>query len=274
MSRSRHFFAGLLLLFIVKALPAATYELAVVPQFQAAEIQRDWQPLIARIRDLSGVELKLRHARSIPEFEADFLRGNPDFVFMNPYHQVMARPAQGYEPLVRDEGRLTGILVVKKGGDVRTLADLAGKTLAFPAPNAFGASLYMRALLNEQHGLKITPRYVKTHSNVFRTVVVGEVPAGGAVSSTLALEMPAMRERLQVLYETPGVAPHPLSAHPRVPENVRKALVDAILHLAMTPEGRALLGACQMPTPVVADYVRDYQPLERLNLNRYVVRSE
>lgn len=274
MSGFGRFLLWLLLLGTVAAVRAETYELAVVPQFPAAEIQRDWQPLLARIRESSGVDLKLRHARSIPEFETQFMHGTPDFVFMNPYHAVMARQAQGYVPLIRDSARLTGILVVKKGGNVRSLADLAGKELAFPAPNAFGASLYMRALLQEQHKLTVTPRYVKTHSNVFRTVLLGELPAGGAVSSTLAQEAPAVRERLQVLYETPGVAPHPLAAHPRVPEAVRKALASAILHLGETADGKALLSSCQMPNPVTAEYVRDYQPLERLNLGRYVVRSE
>lgn len=253
---------------------AETYDLLVVPQFQATEIHRDWQPLVDRIRALSGVSLKLRHVRSIPEFETEFMRGTPDFVFMNPYHAVMARQAQGYVPLVRDGGRLTGILVVKKDGPVKSLAALSGKELAFPAPNAFGASLYMRALLQEEKGLQITPRYVKTHSNVFRAVLLGEVPAGGAVNSTLAQETEAIRDRLQVLYETPGVAPHPLAAHPRVPEAVRKAVADAVLKLASIPDGKILLAACQLPEPVVADYSRDYLPLERLNLNRYVVRSD
>ncbi|MDQ5879087.1 MAG: Phosphate/phosphite/phosphonate transporter substrate-binding protein [Pseudomonadota bacterium] len=253
---------------------AETYELLVVPQFQATEIHRDWQPLVDRIRALSGVSLKLRHVRSIPEFETEFQHGTPDFVFMNPYHAVMARQAQGYVPLVRDGGRLTGVLVVKKDGPVKSLAALSGKELAFPAPNAFGASLYMRALLEEEKGLQITPRYVKTHTNVFRAVLLGEVPAGGAVNNTLAQEAAAIRDRLQVLYETPAVAPHPLAAHPRVPEAVRKAVAEAILKLAAIPDGKALLAACQMADPVAADYNRDYLPLERLNLNRYVVRSD
>ncbi|MDQ5946748.1 MAG: hypothetical protein QG619_2178, partial [Pseudomonadota bacterium] len=115
---------------------------------------------------------------------------------------------------------------------------------------------------------------VKTHTNVFRAVLLGEVPAGGAVNNTLAQEAAAIRDRLQVLYETPAVAPHPLAAHPRVPEAVRKAVAEAILKLAAIPDGKALLAACQMADPVAADYNRDYLPLERLNLNRYVVRSD
>lgn len=258
----------------VSSARAETYELVVVPQFQAVEIHRDWQPLIERIGALSGVRLKLKHVRSIPEFETEFQRGIPDFAVMNPYHAVMAMQAQGYVPLVRDGRPLTGILVVRKDGPVQSLAALSGKELAFPAPNAFGASLYMRALLQEEQKLRITPRYVKTHSNVFRSVLLGEVPAGGAISSTLAQEPAAIRDRLQILFETPGVPAHPLVAHPRVPEAVRKAVAEAFVKLAAIPDGKVLLAACQMPEPVAADYARDYLPLERLNLNRYVVRSD
>ena len=253
---------------------AATYVLVVVPQFPAPEIQRDWQPLLDRLRATSGIELKIRHVRSIPEFENEFSRGLPDFVFMNPYHAVMARQSQGYIPLVRASAPLTGILVARKDGAVGKVADLDGKELAFPALNAFGASLYMRTLLQEKLGLRIVPRYVKTHSNVFRAVLAGDVPAGGAVSSTLAQESAAVRDRLRVLFETPAVASHPLAAHPRVPESVRRELTNAILGIARSADGAALLEPVQLVSPVTADYARDYLPLERLNLGAYFVRSE
>ena len=95
---------------------AASYVLVVVPQFPAPEIQRDWQPLLDRLHATSGIQLKLRHVRSIPEFENEFSRGLPDFVFMNPYHAVMARQSQGYIPLVRASAPLTGILVARRTG--------------------------------------------------------------------------------------------------------------------------------------------------------------
>lgn len=265
---------ALSLLLVGAAAQAAGYELMVVPQFQASEIQRDWQPLLDRLRQETGVELKLRHARSIPEFEAEFLHGTPDFVYLNPYHMVMAQRAQGYRPMVRDTAPLRGILVVRKDSPVTALAMLDQQTIAFPAPNAFGASLYMRALLAEAHGLRITPRYVKTHGNVFRHVLVGEVPAGGAIESTLAHESADVRDRLRILFETPSAAPHPLAAHPRVPEEVRRRIGEAIVRFGQSAETVRLVAACQMPKPIAADFARDYQPLARLNLERYVVNAE
>ena len=61
------------------------------------------------------------------------------------------------------------------------MQDLDGADIAFPAPNAFGASLYMRALLAEQEKININPIYVETHANVYRNVIFGRASAGGGV---------------------------------------------------------------------------------------------
>jgi ABC-type nitrate/sulfonate/bicarbonate transport system substrate-binding protein len=56
---------------------------------------------------------------------------------------------RGFLPLVRDgQSQLEGILVVRKDSPVRRIADLSGATVAFPASNAFAASLLPRALLS------------------------------------------------------------------------------------------------------------------------------
>jgi phosphonate transport system substrate-binding protein len=243
----------------------------VVPQFTALQVHTDWTPLLERLSRDSGVPLTLKIYQSIPKFEADLLKGVPDFAFMNPYHEVMARRAAGYVPLVRDSKPLTGVLLVRRDSPIQTLKELSGGKLAFPAPNAFGASLYMRALLAEQEGITIEPVYVKTHSNVFRQVILGEVNGGGTVNSALLREPAAVIEQLRVIFETPGVAAHPLSAHPRVPQAQLKSVTEAMLRLRHDAAAAPLLQAVQMATPVAADYARDYQPLERLKLEKYLV---
>lgn len=273
MKQLRLVFLILLLPLTVWAGEQRSFSLAVVPQFTMDQIRRNWQPLLERLQTMTGYHFQLRFSRSIPDFEQDFLGGVPDFAFLNPYHAVMARHTQGYVPLLRDSKLLTGIIVVRHDDPLGSVRELDGRELAFPAPNAFGASLYLRALLAESFHITVKPRYVKTHSNVYRHVIVGEVAAGGGVNNTLEHEPAEVRSRLRVLYETPGVAAHPLAAHPRVPEAVRKALSDAILRLAADPAGAALLAAVQLPTPVLADYARDYRGLEKLNFERYVISS-
>ncbi|MBU1664871.1 MAG: phosphate/phosphite/phosphonate ABC transporter substrate-binding protein [Gammaproteobacteria bacterium] len=262
-----------LLLAFALCLPSAwarqVYTLSVVPQFTPVDIGLRWSPVLAYLEKEAGVSLQLRVMEHIPKFESDFLAGVPDFVFLNPYHAVMAMKAHGYVPLLRGGDLLNGILVVDRNSQIKRLADLNDKTLAFPSPNAFGASLYMRALLAEKENITFKTTYVGTHQNVYRHVLLGEAAAGGGVGATLAKESAAMRSRLTVLYSTPGVPSHPLAAHPRVPAEVRERLTAALLKLDHDPAGRKLLAAVELDRTQAADYARDYAPLEKLKLGQY-----
>lgn len=250
------------------------YTVAVVPQFPPAYIERDWGPFIERVARDTGMKLEMKFYKSIPEFEQDIIDGVPDIVYMNPYHEVMAKKAQGYIPLIRDgENRLVGVLVVDKDSGFRSVKDLNGKTVVFPSPNAFAASLYMRALLVKREHVRFTPKYVITHSNVYQHVILGMAAAGGGANTTLNKEPAELQNELRVIYETPAVAPHPIAAHPRVPASARKTLRDAILRLAQDSRSHRLLRAVGIPKPVIADYARDYQPLEPLELGRFAVQG-
>lgn len=247
------------------------YRVDVVPQLAPATLFSHWAPVLDEIGKATGLCLELRIATTIPAFEQELLAGRPDFAFVNPYHLVMARRAHPYVPLVRDgKAPLSGVLVVRSDSHINELRQLDGKRVAFPAPNAFAASLLLRAELAAK-GIRITPVYVKTHANVFRAITLGDAPAGGAVNNTLERESDELRARLRVLYETGSYAPHPFIAHSRVPRAQRDKLVRAFMQLAATPAGQELLDAIQIPKPVVADYAQDYAPLERLQLENFVV---
>ncbi len=274
MNRLLFLLIGLYALAGAPARAVDVHTIAIVPQFGASQLRAEWEPLLKRIGAAAGVGFEMRFFPTIPAFESAFLRGETDFIYANPYHAVMARRAQAYLPLVRDRKALTGILVVARASPVRTLQDLAGGTIAFPAPNAFGASLYLRAILATDVKIDFEARYVKTHTNVYRQVALGDVAAGGGINHTLADIPPALRAQLRILYETPGAAPHPLAAHPRVGAAIRARVTDAMLALAHDAAGQELLRAVRMPQPVVADYARDFAPLEGLKLDQYVVLEE
>lgn len=255
------------------ALEKPEYSLTVVPQLPALTTHKAWAPFVERLEKETGLRIKLKVYKSFSDFEGEILAGKPDFAFMNPYHQVMAKKAQGYVPLVRNAEFLIGIVVVARNGPIKKLEDLNGKEIVFPTPNAYAGSLYIRALLSEQIGFKYKPYYIETHSDVYRHVILGKAVAGGAVNSTFNRESADIQAQLRILYQTPPSVPHPLSAHPRVPAQDRQAMVAAILRLGADPEDQKLLQAVQLTQPVVADYTKDYQPLEKLGLEKYVVPS-
>lgn len=253
----------------------AEYTLAIVPQSSPASAYRQWAPFAARLGREIGEQLQIRVYRTFDEFETDLVNGRADFVFMNPYHLLIARKEQGYVPLFRDGSRmLTGVLVVRRDSPMKSARDLNGKDIGFPDPDAFAASLYMRALLQEKEKIRFEPRYFTTHSNVYRHVILGTVAAGGGVNLTLARERPETANELRVLYETPATAPHPLCAHPRISAAIQQSIIQAVARMTEDEDGRAALKLIDIPQPVRASYVRDYQSLEKLQLEKYRLQKQ
>ncbi|MBS4096950.1 MAG: phosphate/phosphite/phosphonate ABC transporter substrate-binding protein [Sulfuricella sp.] len=252
---------------------AQSYTFAVVPQFEQRKLFRIWKPVVDELEKRSGVELKLVATLSVPEFEGALHNGTFDFVYANPYHILRESAHQGYIPLVRDAEPLRGILVTRKNSPLRALSDLEGKTLAMPSPNAIGASLLIRADLERLHHVKMAPLYVKTHSSVYLHVANGLADAGGGVEKTLAEQDQVIRDQLHILYTTREIPSHPVAAHPRVPKEVREKVRQALLDLAATPAGQALLAEVPMKRAVIAN-IGDYTPMRQWGLESYWVEPK
>lgn len=248
------------------------YTIGVVPQFEIRHIRKIWNPIIKEIEKNTGYKLKLIGSPTIPDFENEFNAGKFDFAYMNPYHILLAKESQGYIPLVRDNGRkLHGILVVRQDSRINSVKELDGKKIGFPAPNALGASLLMRANLTNDYKIKFNPVYVKTHSSVYLNVVVQQTAAGGGVQKTLNQQRVNIKGALKVLHRTPKVAPHPLAAHPRVPVEVREKIKNTLLLLGEKEIGRALLSKIPMKKIGLAN-ISDYTPLKKFNLEKFYVK--
>ena len=152
---------------------AQTYTFGIVPQFEARKLARIWEPIISEIERRTGYDFEIVGSPRIPEFEDSFREGEFDFAYMNPYHAIVAAQAQGYQPLIRDGGReLFGILVVRDDSDYQSVEDLEGQTIAFPAPNALGASLLIRSDLTNHHSIDFSPMYVSTHGSAVRRQII------------------------------------------------------------------------------------------------------
>ncbi len=247
------------------------FSVAVVPQLPPRIIYQKWSPLLETIGKSAGLCFELLTPETIPEFERLLFKGTPDFAFANPYHAVIARKMVGYVPLIIDgRSKLTGLLVVRSDSSIHSIQDLHNKKVAFPAPNAFAASLLIRAELAKK-GVHIEPTYLKTHASAYRAVAMGSYLAAGGVNTTLEREDPALQLNLRILYETDAYAPHPFIANPRVPTNIRNAVLAAMMSLPNTRAGEKLLADVQIPEPIRADYERDLYPLEQLDLTKYVV---
>ena len=249
------------------------YNFGIVPQFEQRKLFAIWRPILNELEKRTGLTFKIVGSPKIPVFEKKYMEGIYDFAYMNPYHILKAHDSQGYIPLIRDGGRvLKGILVVRKDSSVQSVKDLSNRQVAFPSPNALGASLLMRADLAQLHDVEIIPRYVQTHSSVYLHVATGMVEAGGGVASTLRSQKPGVQNNLRILYETREMSPHPVSVHPRVPLQDAEKVRQAFLAMAQTKAGAALLSKIPMREAIAAS-MDDYAPLLEWGLDAFYVEK-
>ncbi len=250
-----------------------TYTFGVVPQFEARALAAVWVPILEELEARTGLDFKMTGSARIPEFEKSYEAGEFDFAYMNPYHSLVANQTQGYVPLIRDGGRqLFGILVVRKDSPVQTVAELEGQLISFPAPNALGASLLMRADIDTIHHVKFNSIYASTHTSSYLNVVLGRTAAAGGVMGTFNRQKDEVKDQLRILYETRRMPPHPVTAHPRVPEEIRERVRMAFLNMAATEEGAALLAKIPMKKAISAS-LDEYQILGEWGLENYFVQS-
>jgi len=250
------------------------YSFGVVPQFEPRKLASIWLPVLEKLEKKTGLKFKMVGSPRIPDFELSFTNNEFDFAYMNPYHAMLAASGGGYVPLVKDANRkLFGVLVVRKDDAIKDVSELKpGTEIAFPSPNALGASLLMRADLGKKFGLEFTPVYVQTHSSVYLQVVLGKMRAGGGVMGSLKGQKPEIQKHLRVLYETRRMSPHPVMAHSRVPADHRERVRQAFIEIGQTDEGRKLLSGIPM-NKVAPAAIEDYMSLADWGLEEYYVKQ-
>lgn len=217
--------------------------LGVVPQQSAKVLAKLWTPISQYLSAKTGYKINFSTAKDIPTFEKRLLAGEYDIAYMNPYHFTVFNQKPGYQAIAKEQSkRIKGIIVVPKDSAVTELSELDGQTLAFPAPAAFAASVLPRAKMRAD-GINISPKYVSSHDSVYLSVARGFFPAGGGVIRTLNNTDAAVKEKLKILWTTPGYTPHAVAVHPRLGGQAAKSIQSALLGMYNSEEGKALLAS-------------------------------
>ncbi|MCX7249659.1 MAG: phosphate/phosphite/phosphonate ABC transporter substrate-binding protein [Burkholderiales bacterium] len=238
----------------------------VVPQQSATRLAEEWGPLLAEISRRAGVSLVFKTAPSIPVFEERLAKGEYDLAYMNPYHYVVFHAAAGYQAFAKEQDRrLKGILIVRKESAYRKPADLAGKTVVFPAPAAFAASILPQAELGRLK-IAIDARFVASHDSVYRAVASGLQEAGGGIQRTFEAMPAEIRDALRVLSETPAYTPHAFAAHSRVPPLAVSKVLAAMATLAGDENGQRLLAPLAFKG-ITAAQDKEWSDIRALDIN-------
>jgi phosphonate transport system substrate-binding protein len=213
----------------------------VVPQQSSTRLAKKWVPLINSINKTTDHSLIFATAPDIPTFEKRLSAGEYDIAYMNPYHYTVYHDISGYKAFAKQANKMIkGIIIAGIDSEVKTIEDLNGRSIAFPAPAAFAATLLARSHLDSS-GIKYKPKFVGSHDSVYRAVVGGFVTAGGGIYRTLNSIEGSIKDKLSILWESKGYTPHAFASHPRLEQAVITSIQNALIKLNESPEGISIL---------------------------------
>lgn len=263
---------SLVVLLASPPLPAAaekpSYTIAVIPNLPAVVLHKNWTPLVEHLSKELGVNLELKLYDKINIFLEETQAGIPDFTYSAPNMFYLAYTKQKYIPLVRSSKPLRGLVFVRKDSPYKKVSDLKGKTIAFVGPKTICSVITRHSMLSGQGAIDYNAAFSGSTINVAKSVLLGKVDAGATLDTSMISDLPEMNDEFRILLETEKIAPHPLSAHPRVPKKLREALARAVLALEKSEEGRKLLETTKISHPVRADYKRDYAFYSEVDFER------
>lgn len=242
------------------------YTIAVMPSAPPVTLHKIWMPFVERLSHETGLVFTLKMYERMADFERDIWSGMPDFIFASPIQTVVAHESNGYLPLVRGGKAVAIGLYVRSDSPITTMDELAGKKISFVG-NKNLCSVYVRYLLAvNKNQLGYTNEYAGSSRNVIFNILLGKSDAGAVFEPELASQSEDTRSQLREIVRTPEVAPHPLSANPRVPRKDRDAVMTATLAMAASGNSAELFKKLRLASPVAADYERDYRAMEVIDI--------
>ena len=258
------------------AQPAATQDtrpliFAVHPYLPALEIERRFRPLADHLARQIGQKVGISVST---DYNAHIQRVGTravDLAYLGPVPYVDLVKTYGHEVslLARLEVSGTptfhGHIVVAETSDIRTLADLRGRSFAFGDPKSTMSHLIPLYMLIEA-GVKLGDltryRFLGGHRNVALGVLSDDFAAGGLKEDIFE----EYRSRgLRSIAVSPALSDHLFVATRALPAGLEEKIRAALLTIGLDPANRAILTAIQPDlTRFIPVADSDYDSLRRI----------
>ncbi|WP_269630581.1 phosphate/phosphite/phosphonate ABC transporter substrate-binding protein [Pelomonas sp. BJYL3] len=216
------------------------YNFSPVNQASIPLMASYWNPIIAYVSEKSGVKLALKLGRTSADTTSYVLAQEVDFVFSNHLFSP-EREQLGWRVFGRRQTPpIHGQIIVPADSPIKELAQLEGKDVAFPGPEALVAYKFPYAhLLSRKINVRVV--FGGNMDGALTQLYSGKVAACG-VNSQLA-ESHARREgkAYRVLWSSDALHDLALMASARVPDKDMQAVARAFVNMHKDPRGLAIL---------------------------------
>lgn len=243
------------------------YRFAVHPLHNPDRLFKVYGPLVDRLNAaVPEARFVLEASRNYEEFDKKLYGRRFDLALPNPYQTVNSL-AHGYRVFGKmgDDAAFRGIILTRRDGPIRAVADLKGKVVSFPAKTALAATMLPQYYLHE-HGLPIgdyQARYVGSQESSIMNVYLGDAAAGATWPPpwiAFQKDHPERAAQLEVRWQSAPLPNNGLVVRDDFPPALLKKVAAVFFSLHESAEGRALLSNLPLSRFEPAD-AATYQPV-------------
>jgi phosphonate transport system substrate-binding protein len=231
-----------------------TYILGIHPLHNPKKLFKVYQPLVDYInKNIPTITLKLEASRNYEAYNKKLFSGYFDFSLPNPYQTVQSLK-HGYKIFGKmgDDQNFKGIILVRKDGDIKTVDDLKGKTISYPAKTALAATMLPQYFLYK-HGIDINKdiknSYVGSQESSIMNLYLNKSAAAATWPppwEAFKKEKPLIANKLKIQWETQSLPNNGLVAKETIPEELINELANLLFNLHTTEEGKKILAPMEL----------------------------
>lgn len=193
-------------------------------------------------------KFRIEASRNYAAYDEKLYAGKFEFGLPNPFQTVNSLK-HGYHVFGKmgDDANFRGIILVRKDSGIKSVTDLKGKAVSFPAPTAMAATMMPQYYL-QSNGLNVMEdieiRYVGSQESSVMNVFLGDVAAGATWPPPwrlLSKERPELAEQVYPIWETEPLPNNGLVVRDDVDPELVEDVASILFSLHETDEGRAIL---------------------------------
>ena len=245
------------------------YIVGIHPLHNPQKLFEVYGPIVDHLNArIPNAHFHLEASRNYEEFDKKLYSGYFDFAMPNPYQTVRSMKT-GYAVFGKmgDDDDFRGIILVRKDAMIRSVADLKGKKVSYPAITALAATMMPQYYLHT-HGLDVNRDienvYVGSQESSIMNVYLGQVAAGATWPvpwKAFVKEHPDKASQLEVKWQTEALLNNAWVVRKDIPPEMSQKVAAALFELNTSAEGRKMLERLPISRFEKADNTT-YKPVE------------
>ncbi|MFV8403464.1 MULTISPECIES: phosphate/phosphite/phosphonate ABC transporter substrate-binding protein [Dermabacter] len=261
-----------------------TLRVALLPDENASDVIKKNEPLKKYLEEELEMDVELVVTTDYSSMIEAMSRGRLELAYFGPLSYVIAQEKADIEPFAAlqevdgEDPTYQSVFIANADAGIESLADVAGKTVAWGDQASTSSHLIPKAMLAEEADLRVDQgdyeeQYVGSHDAVALAVQNGNADAGGMslpIYERMVEEGVIDPEKVVKVQESEPYANYPWTMQSNLPEDVKGKLRAAFLELE-DPAVLEPFDATGFEEVTDADYdaVRDLAPLLDINLEDY-----